>query len=589
MKKNGFFGVIKFLLRFIFKADKRWFVITFFIKALKIIKAIFLAIYPSIIIDAIFSSKELMDFFPKIMIFCIVLLMLDWISQLFQFINSLVKNELFHKFDNYMNKLVLEMDYAYTQDPKTLDLQQKAYQSAYSNGKGFCATLEDFFDIITDIIIILSISCIVISLHYLMIIIIVLVLIVNSLTNYFTNKKIYEIDSNKKPYEREYNYIASIITDFSFAKETRINAIEDYLIKKYDSTFEKVTKFYKKNRITLLNNQGIGSFTYYIQYFAAYLLLGFEVIKGKITYGLFTMYFNAIFTLSNSLNSIVNSLLSISSMKLYINDLVQFTNLPRKNKVVNKSISNVLRNQFTFEFKNVSFTYPGSDKPIFENLNLKINSGEKIAFVGFNGSGKTTFIKLLLRLYEPNSGKILLNGIDIKDLTYMEYLKLFAVVFQDYKLFAYSVKENIVFDREQEVFNAINKSGLKDKIDSLPNKENTFVYRVFDENGFEPSGGEAQRIAIARAFAKESTICILDEPTSALDPIAELDIFEKMQQLTKDKTSIFISHRLGCAKKCSRILVFENGKIVEDGNHDKLMKKDGLYKKLFDAQSQNYK
>lgn len=589
MKKNGFFGVIKFLMKFIFKADKRWFIITFFIKTLKIFKALFLAVYPSIIVDAIFSSTKLMDFLSKIIIFSLALLMIDWVSQLFQFINLLLKNELFHKFDNYMNKLILEMDYAYTQDPKTLDLQQKAYQSAYSNGKGFCATLEDFFDIITDIVIILSISYIVISLHYLMIIIIVLVLITNSLTNYFTNKKIYEIDSNKKPYERKYNYIASVITDFSFAKETRINSIENYLIKKYDSTFEEVTKFYKKNRLALLNNQGIGSLTYYIQYFATYLLLGFEVIKGTITYGLFTMYFNAIFTLSNSLNSIVNSILNISSMKLYINDLIQFINLPRKNNVGNKSISNELSNKFTFEFKNVYFTYPGSDKTIFENLNLIINSGERIAFVGFNGSGKTTFIKLLLRLYEPNSGKILLNGIDIKDLSYAEYLKLFTVVFQDYKLFAYSVKENIVFDRKQDVSNVINKSGLKEKIDSLPNKENTFVYRIFDENGFEPSGGEAQRIAIARAFAKESSICILDEPTSALDPIAELDIFEKMQHLTKDKTSIFISHRLGCAKKCSRILVFENGKIVEDGSHYELMKNDGLYKKLFDTQSQNYK
>ena len=300
MKKNGFFGVIKFLMKFIFKTDKRWFIVTFLIKFLKIFKSVFLAIYPSIIIDAIFSSNEIIHFFPKIVFFCLILLFVDWISQLLQFVNSLIKNELFHKFDNYMNKLVLEMDYAYTQDPKTLDLQQKAYQSAYSNGKGFCATLEDFFDIITDIIIILSISYIVISLHYLMILIIALVLIINTLTNYYTNKKIYEIDSKKKPYEREYNYIASIITDFSYAKETRINNLENYLIKKYDTTFDKVTLFYKKNRSLLLKNQNIGSFTYYIQYFVAYLLLGFEVIKGKITYGLFTMYFNAIFTLSNS-------------------------------------------------------------------------------------------------------------------------------------------------------------------------------------------------------------------------------------------------------------------------------------------------
>ena len=276
-------------------------------------------------------------------------------------------------------------------------------------------------------------------------------------------------------------------------------------------------------------------------------------------------------------------------MKLYIHDLIEFTNLPRKNNIKNKIITNDFKNNFTFEFKKVSFTYPGSDKPIFNDFNLKIQSGEKIAFVGFNGSGKTTFIKLLLRLYEPTSGEILLNGINIKDINYSEYLKLFAVVFQDYKLFAYSIKENIVFDQNIGIQEAILKSGLNEKINSLPNKENTFVYRIFDENGFEPSGGEAQRIAIARAFAKESKICILDEPTSSLDPIAELDIFEKMQQLTKDKTSIFISHRLGCAKKCSRILVFENGEIVEDGNHKELIEKDGLYKKLFNAQSQNYK
>jgi len=223
---------------------------------------------------------------------------------------------------------------------------------------------------------------------------------------------------------------------------------------------------------------------------------------------------------------------------------------------------------------------------------MKLNIGERLAIVGMNGSGKTTFIKLLSRLYDPNEGEILLNGIDIKKYDYDEYLNLFSIVFQDFKLFSFSLGQNVAASvdyEENKVKDTLIKAGLKERLDNMPKGIETPLYKDFDEDGVEISGGEAQKIALARALYRDSPIIILDEPTAALDPIAEFEVYSKFDQIVGTKTAFYISHRLSSCRFCDEIAVFHEGRIIQKGRHEELLEdKDGKYHELWYSQAQYY-
>jgi ATP-binding cassette subfamily B protein len=245
-------------------------------------------------------------------------------------------------------------------------------------------------------------------------------------------------------------------------------------------------------------------------------------------------------------------------------------------------------NQYEIEFHNVSFKYPNTDFYAIQNLSLKLHIGEKLAVVGMNGSGKTTMIKLLCRLYDPTEGEITLNGIDIKKYDYQEYMRIFGVVFQDFNLFAFSLGQNVAADVDydkQKVADCCKEAGLT--LNHL-NPE-TYLYKNFDESGVEISGGEAQKIALARALYKDVPFIVLDEPTAALDPVAEYEIYSKFNDIVGNKTAIYISHRLSSCRFCDDIAVFDKGRLVQRGSHDKLIQDSGgKYYELWNAQAQYY-
>lgn len=244
------------------------------------------------------------------------------------------------------------------------------------------------------------------------------------------------------------------------------------------------------------------------------------------------------------------------------------------------------------EFVNLTFKYPKTEKPVLENISFKINKGDKISIVGINGAGKTTLIKLLCRLYQPTSGEILINGHNIFDYEYKTYIEKISAVFQDYKLFAFSLKENIIASQtcvEEEVSNCVNKVGLAEKIKQLPQGLNSFYGKSYDEQGIELSGGEIQKVAIARALYKKASLVILDEPTSALDPLAEADIYQNFNNLVLNKTAIYISHRMSSSVFCDKIIIIQEGHLIAYDTHHHLMQdENGLYYKLFISQAKNY-
>lgn len=256
-------------------------------------------------------------------------------------------------------------------------------------------------------------------------------------------------------------------------------------------------------------------------------------------------------------------------------------------------ITDINLDQFEFKFENVSFKYPGHENYVLKNVNLTINDGTKLAVVGVNGAGKTTFIKLIMKLYEPNEGRILLNGVDIKEYNREEYFKIFSPVFQNVECFAMPIYQNISFAEEEntdmdKVNAVLEQSGLKAKIDSYEKGIHTNLLKIFDKEGIDLSGGEKQRLAMARALYKGGRVVILDEPTAALDALAEDKMYREFEKMIQGKTAVFISHRLGSTRFCDKIAMFEDGTVVEEGTHDELMAKNGKYAYMFQIQSQYY-
>ncbi|MCH5193765.1 MAG: ABC transporter ATP-binding protein [Oscillospiraceae bacterium] len=249
-------------------------------------------------------------------------------------------------------------------------------------------------------------------------------------------------------------------------------------------------------------------------------------------------------------------------------------------------------NEYEFEFRHVYFKYPGSEQYVLKDINLKWKIGEKMALVGKNGCGKSTLVKLLCRLYDPTEGEITLNGIDIKKYKYEDYMALFSVVFQDSKLFSFSMAENVAADTDYDsdyVKDCVVRAGLGERLEKMEKGIETCMYKDFDEHGVEISGGEAQKLCLARAVYKGAPFIVLDEPTAALDPISEHEIYTKFNGIVGTRTAIYISHRLSSCRFCDEITVMDNGKIVERGSHDELIKAGGNYSKLWLAQAEYYK
>ncbi|MDE6746587.1 MAG: ABC transporter ATP-binding protein/permease [Oscillospiraceae bacterium] len=300
---------------------------------------------------------------------------------------------------------------------------------------------------------------------------------------------------------------------------------------------------------------------------------------------LFTRVLNGIAGISNEL---INFRLSADRCK----DVFDFLDIPDKKYKGTIPTEKRKDNEYEFEFRHVWFRYPGSEQFVLRDINLKWRIGEKMALVGRNGCGKSTLVKLLCRLYDPTEGEITLNGVDIRKYNYEEYMGLFAVVFQDSKLFSFSVAENVAASTEfdpERVEDCVRRSGLSERLDSMQDGINTYLYKDFDEHGVEISGGEAQKICLARAVYKGSPFIVLDEPTAALDPISEHDIYTKFNGIVGTRTAIYISHRLSSCRFCDEITVMDNGEIVERGSHDDLIKADGNYSKLWSAQAEYYR
>ncbi len=327
---------------------------------------------------------------------------------------------------------------------------------------------------------------------------------------------------------------------------------------------------------------------------AVYVYVGIKAIYGMITIGQVTKYISAITLLQSQISVLFSLLININTQNLYLESYSELMAVKNQKYDGTLPVEKRLDNEYELEFRNVSFHYPNNDKMVLKNVSFRLKTGRKLAIVGANGAGKTTFIKLLCRLYDPTEGEILLNGIDIRKYNYDEYIRLFSVVFQDYKIFSFSVAENVAagpeYDRER-VIKSLQEAGIYERVQEMKSGIDSKLLKDQqdgDEEGIEISGGEKQKIALARALYRDAPMVILDEPTSALDPIAEQDIYTRFNEMVADKTAVFISHRMSSCRFCDEIAVFDGGRIVQNGTHDALVAEEGVYRRMWEAQAQYY-
>nr|WP_307991579.1 ABC transporter ATP-binding protein [uncultured Niameybacter sp.] len=380
--------------------------------------------------------------------------------------------------------------------------------------------------------------------------------------------------------------------DYKAGKDVRIYGIKP-LIQKYLENEEQVEneQIKKVSRIHALGECSQAISTGVLQG-GAYILVVIRAVSGALSVGDIVKYATTIYTFTKNLLDLVNGMSQFLLTTQRQQSTLEYINLPSERHKGTLPVEKRDDHEYDIEFCGVSFKYPGSEQYVLKNLSFKLHKGKKLAVVGMNGSGKTTMIKLLCRLYDPTEGTILLNGIDIKKYDYREYISLFSVVFQDFKLFSFSLGQNIATDRNydvQKVLACIEKVGFKHRFEDMPQGMETPLYSDYAENGVEISGGEAQKLALARALYKDAPFIVLDEPTAALDPIAEFEIYTRFNQMVGDKTAIYISHRLASCKFCDEIVVFHKGQLLQRGSHETLLADtNNKYYALWQAQAQYY-
>ncbi|EGS35182.1 ABC transporter, ATP-binding protein [Finegoldia magna SY403409CC001050417] len=370
---------------------------------------------------------------------------------------------------------------------------------------------------------------------------------------------------------RQYNLASNMINECGIFNP---GGFFDRIMSTEGVTYKILSEFFSKLQVLLI-----------------YLVVVSKSLLGAISIGMLSQYLGSLINFTSNLSKFLEGVAMYKTNTPYAELMMDY--LHKKSEFYNGSLTTEKRSdkKYEVEFKNVSFKYPGTDNWVLKNINLKFDLGKKLAIVGQNGCGKTTFVKLLIRFYDVTEGEILLNGINIKKYRYDEYLKIFSVVFQDFNLFAYPLAQNIAsgmdYD-EEKVVQSLKDVGMYDDVRKWDKGLDTYLYKDIDENGISVSKGQEQKIAIARALYQDSPFLILDEPTASLDPISEAEIYEKLGEIIKDRTAIFISHRLSSCKFSDKIIVFDKGEIAETGDHDSLISKNGMYKKLWDAQAEFY-
>ena len=579
----------RFFLEQGWKYDKVYILWLFLLQIITAISPIAAALLPKMVIDELAGLQRMEHLVVYVFVF------IGWICLSNGLTVFLTKDCFTHRcrvdtaFGLEMHERLAKADYANLESPDFKDIQEKAKKFLTCDYHGFGYLLDCGASILGQMITIAGLIAILSTIEIWMMILFAGLAVIASLIESKAMRKAMTLSMDVVKHNRRRIYYAELFEQARYGKEIRINSMSRWLLEREKQVADKADENTAlQNHYYIVSGLKRAGLTF-IQQGVSYGILISKVLTGSLSIGAFTMSISAVASFSAAVRNLMDLLTEIRAYDLYYDQLDEYLHIPQllctgKHKVISKKKCRI-------EFCNVGFRYPGSENWALRHIDLVIDSGERLALVGENGSGKSTLIKLLCRLYVPTEGVILMDGVDIQEYDYDQYLEQFSAVFQDFQLFDCSIRDNILLgkamnrDRLEEI---IEQVGLQSKVASLPEGIDTIVGRRFDEAGFEPSGGEAQKIVLARALCKNAPVIILDEPTAAMDPRAEYELYHRFDSMIRDKTAIYISHRLSSCRFCHRIAVLHQGYLVECGNHDTLLAKHARYAELYNLQAQYY-
>lgn len=486
------------------------------------------------------------------------------------------------------NLKIMRIDFEHLEDSDVMDCCQKAERAVSNNNSGPEGMMQEIANLLCNLSV---------AVAGLLILGVVNPLLVTLAVDFWLFNRISKMDKEQvwdklSTWWRKNRYMENITTDFAAAKDIRVFGLTGWLMHKYRELmaerFEKEQlhqRIWQRQKlmtcITMIVSQGL-----------IYAWLIYAVVTGRMTLGSFTLYLSSYNTFAGAVWMVMRGIAELIARSREVDDFRSFMDFDGGDEDVG-GIPVPVSADYEFIFRDVSFRYPKAEKYALEHLNLTLKAGERLAVVGLNGAGKSTFIKLLLRLYEPTEGEILLNGINVKEYNKHSYYKLFAPAFQSVELFAFPLAENVSMQPPQETDCAkaeahLKDAGLSEKVEELADGVHTQMLKVIYDDGVDLSGGERQKLALARALYKDAPIVVLDEPTAALDALAESRLYEEFDRLIGEKSAVYISHRLSSTRFCDRVAMFVDGKLAELGTHESLMEQNGKYAEMFHIQAQYY-
>lgn len=583
-----YFSGISFGFKFLWK-DKKGF---YFLSVLEMILGTVNAFAIVLFTKYLWAGLEEKDYEAVI---ATVLLFVSW-QFLFSVANNWMKQKKgIYSLENKRNLKLLMMDkvstlrYEQMQDTEILKQYDFALKCIETGNVESC--IQSTFSIFSSAVIIGGMFFVLNGLPFWVWLIIIMVVVTNVVGHILDAKHTYHETQEETVTERSLYYLRGRLMNKEYGKEIRSFQLSEYILGKTIGIIEEffqMCQHYdrKHNKIHWWLDIAEG-----VQIFVLYFYNVVLFFSHSITVDIFMMNISALFQFTNAVNTIFTQLVHVAEQSVYLYEYSSFLVVP---STYDGQEPVAFEEDYTIEFVDVSFRYPGEKQYALKHVNLTIHSQEKISVVGANGAGKTTFVKLLLGLYRPENGTILFNKIDIEKLKPQEYMRLFSTVMQDYQLYSFKILDNILFDENDteetrsRALDALKKMGLDKVLEQFSDGEDSYLTQRYSDTGIELSGGEHQKLAVARALYKNAPIMILDEPTSALSPQSEYEIYRIFSQITESKTVIYISHRMSSCTLCDRVLVFEKGKIVEDGSHVQLMKQKGLYAQMFQSQASFY-
>ena len=577
---------------------------------LQIFAPFLISVFPALILDELTVHNNL----QKLLLLTLVTVFLGGISGLMDYLlrrrlsqDAFVINQ---KIELSINEAFIRMDYEKLEDQKVQELSQLA-RDTNNHASSLESMISTFFSMIGQCISLVGMAAILSRLLFtdgkvekisgvvgwlarnsvICLLIALALCLISSRMNGLLLKVYERYDKKFAALGREYKYYGQLARDEIYVKDIRTFRLYNLINRRIEHYCQRNKKLTDEVNIPEIFTDMTGNLMMALELVIVYAMVSSKVLMGVISIGEFYLYISAITQVISLVRAVFENKNSIDRCLMYqqayckIEELAEKSIWIKEREEIHKECGN------TLVFEHVTFAYPGTDKQVIDDVSFTLHPGEKLALVGRNGAGKTTLVKLMLGLYKPQKGRILWNGQEIGKLPYEEYINNFSAVFQDFKLIASSIAENVAMEEvwdEEKVKKSLYDAGFSSRLASL--KEGVFTQLLgnFNQESVNLSGGEAQKIAIARAFYKEAPILILDEPTAALDPIAEQDIFIVIRKKLQGQSAIFISHRLSSCRICDRILVLDNGKILQDGSHNVLAAKNGLYQTMWKAQKGFY-